>query len=370
MKAPLALLVGGLLVAAAPSSETGAVGVSPNRLVRPAVVAQRQGGGLHGRATDQLCNGYKQLCNRTFNKVAFPTTHNSYAYGDNIAANQNVNIQAQLNAGIRGFMLDLHPANGATVAAGEPYLCHGSCVVLNDGLLVNELKRFKSFLDGNANEVITIFLENDGPYTAAQIARAFTTAGLDKYAYQPASTTAAWPTLQTMIAQNKRLVIFNDSGADASVPWILYDKDYVVQTPFSVAVGSTFGCSPLTTVRPLWVMNHFVFKNFAIGGTNLEVPAPDSAATVNTRQSIVAQANVCSTTGAFPNFVTVDYFDVGDLFQAVADINSVPYSSTAKPPPASQTDSPKVPSAAVVSAGPVAAMAATAASLLMAAASL
>ncbi|KAJ1670550.1 hypothetical protein GGF38_001446 [Coemansia sp. RSA 25] len=369
MKTSITFLVGGLLsaaAAAAPSSEPGvAVGVSPNRLVRPAVVAQRQGDGLHRRASDQLCNGYKQLCNKTFDKVAFPTTHNSYAYGDNIAANQNVDIPTQLSAGVRGFMLDLLPANGATAAGGEPYLCHGSCVLLNDGPLVNELKRFKTFLDGNGNEVITIFIENKGPYTAAQLAQAFTTAGLDKYAYQPKSTTAAWPTLQTMVAQNKRLVVFNDNGADASVPWILFDKDYVVQTPFSVAVGSTFGCSAMTTVRPLWVMNHFVFKSFPIGGANVDVPAPESAATVNTRQSIIAQANVCGTAGAFPNFVTVDYYDVGDLFQAVADINNVTYSSTAKPPSPSQTDSPKLPSAAA--AGPVAALGVIAASLLMAA---
>ncbi|KAJ2888505.1 hypothetical protein IWW38_004925, partial [Coemansia aciculifera] len=225
-----------------------------------------------------------------------------------------------------------------------------------------------TFLDGNANEVITIFIENDGPYTAAQMAQAFTTAGLDKYAYQPKSTTAAWPTLQTMISQNKRLVIFTDAGADASVPWILYDKDYVVQTPYSVAVGATFGCSALTTVRPLWVMNHFAYKLFAFAGTNIEAPSPESAATVNTQQSIAAQANVCGTAGVFPNFVTVDYYDVGGLFQAVAAINNVTYSSTANPP-SQPTGTPKVPSAAAaVATGPVAALAAIAASLFLASA--
>ncbi|KAJ2032607.1 hypothetical protein IW146_005084 [Coemansia sp. RSA 922] len=361
MKISIALLVSGLVTVAAAPSEPGIVGANPIRLGRPAAVSRRQDNGLHTRAANQ-CNGYAELCNRTFDKVAFPTTHNSYAYGDNLAANQNVDIQTQLNAGIRGFMLDLHPNNGATVATSDPYLCHASCVLLSDGPLVNELKRFKSFLDGNANEVITIFIENDGPFTAAQMSKAFTTAGLDSYVYQPKSTTAAWPTLKSMISQNKRLVVFTDAGADASVPWILYDKDYVVQTPFSVAVGTTFGCTPLTTVRPLWVMNHFVYKNFSFGGSNVEVPALDSAATVNTRQSIVAQANVCGGTGVFPNFVTVDFYDVGGLFQAVADINNVTYN--AKPPPAaSQPDTPKTPSAAAT--GPRAVLAAIAASLLL-----
>ncbi|KAJ2803848.1 hypothetical protein H4S07_004370 [Coemansia furcata] len=360
MKISIAFLVGGL-VAAVAASEPGVVGAAPVRLSRPAIVGRRQSNGLHRRAT-QACNGHTELCNRTFDKVAFSTTHNSYAYGDSLAANQNFDIKTQLSAGVRGFMLDLHPASGATVATGDPYLCHTLCLLLNDGPLVDELKRFKTFLDANANEVITIFIENDGPFTAAQMAKAFTTAGLNTYAYQPKSTTAAWPTLQTMISQNKRLVIFTDAGADASVPWIPYDKDYVVQTPYSVGVGTTFGCSPLTTVRPLWVMNHFVFKNYTYAGSVVDVPAPDAAATVNTRQSIVAQANVCGSAGVFPNFVTVDFYDVGGLFQAVADINKVTY--TAQTPPASQTDTPKAPSTAGM--GPRAALAAIAASLLVA----
>ncbi|KAJ2470912.1 hypothetical protein GGI02_002615, partial [Coemansia sp. RSA 2322] len=290
--------------------------------------------GLVGSAAAaQACNGNSQLCGKTFDKVAFPTTHNSYAYGDNIAANQNVNIQAQLQAGIRGFMLDLHYLDSTNTSV--PYLCHTLCLLLNDGPFATELQNIRTFMDNNANEVVAIFIENDGPFTAAQISQAFVQAGLDKYAYTPKA--GAWPTLQTMIAQNKRLVVFTDAGADASVPWLAYDKDYVVQTPYSVAVGSSFGCSPLTTVRPLWVMNHFVYKNFSFAGSTVDVPASDSAATVNTRQSIVAQANACGAAGVFPNFITVDFFDVGALFQAVADINNVTYSSPATPQTAAAT---------------------------------
>ncbi|KAJ2356323.1 hypothetical protein H4S02_012759 [Coemansia sp. RSA 2611] len=360
MKTSFALLVSGLVAVAAAPAEPGVLGASPIRLSRPAALGRRQGSGLQTRAA-QLCNGFSQLCDKTFDRVAYPTTHNSYAYGDNIAANQNVDIQTQLNAGIRGFMLDLHAANGATAATSEPYLCHATCALLNDGPLVGELGRIKSFLDKNDNEVITVFIENKGPFSAAQIAKAFTTAGLTGYAYQPKSSTAAWPTLKSMITQNKRLVVLTDDGADASVPWLLYDKDYAVQTPFSVAVGTTFGCAPLTTVRPLWVMNHFVFKSFSFGGIVADVPDVDAAATVNTRQNIVAQANVCGAAQAFPNFVTVDFYDVGGLFQAVADINNVTYSSTARPP--ATPDSSKPQSAAA--AGPRAALAALAASLLL-----
>ncbi|KAJ2267984.1 hypothetical protein GGH14_005898, partial [Coemansia sp. RSA 370] len=113
-----------------------------------------------------------------------------------------------------------------------------------------------------------------------------------------------------------------------AVPWILDEKSYVVQTPFSVESGVSFGCTANSQVRPLWVMNHFVYTNLSIFNLNVERPAPNSAASVNTRASIVGQANACGSAGYFPNFVTVDYYDVGDLFKAVADINGVTYKST------------------------------------------
>ncbi|KAI8319822.1 PLC-like phosphodiesterase [Martensiomyces pterosporus] len=308
------------------------------------------------KSTSGQCNGYSDLCQRQFNKVAYATTHNSYAYGDQIAANQNKNIKSQLDAGIRGFMLDLHlessvklnrrdatllavsPTSSTTASSSstgssstDPYLCHTTCLLLNDGPLINELRNFKTFLDANPNEVITIFIENDDNFTAAQMATQFKNASLDKYAFQPASTGSdfAWPTLQSMISSGKRLVIFTDGGADPStVPWILYDKDYVVQTPYEVPVNSNFGCSPLTTVRPLWVMNHFVYANQTFGNGVVGKPDPTSAASVNALSSLQNQASICSKAGVFPNFVTVDFYDQGDVLKAVAGINGVTYRDT------------------------------------------
>ncbi|KAJ2816633.1 hypothetical protein IWW50_006430 [Coemansia erecta] len=283
--------------------------------------------GMQARAKTSVCNGYSELCDKGFDKVAYATTHNSYATGDNIAANQNKDIRQQLDSGIRGFMLDLFKLDSDPMA--DPYLCHSSCVLLNAGKLVDTLKYFKTFLDKNKNEVVTIFIENGQPFSATETAQPFKDAGLDTYAFAPASSNSTWPSLSQMIDTGKRLVIFTDRNADTSaVPWILNERSYVVQTPYTVASGAMFGCSPNTQVQPLWVMNHFVYTNYSVFNMNFERPSPDSAASVNDRASIVGQANQCGSAGYFPNFVTVDYYDVGKLFQAVADINGVTYKST------------------------------------------
>ncbi|KAJ1798633.1 hypothetical protein LPJ59_002372 [Coemansia sp. RSA 2399] len=294
--------------------------------------------GAHGRrSSSSQCNGYSELCDRQFDLVAFPTTHNSYAFGDNIAANQNYDVQQQLDDGIRGFMLDLHNVSSTTLrkrdSGADPYLCHTTCLLLNDGPFTTTLKYFTTFLEAHTDQVITIFLENDDSFSPATIQQSFEDAGLDKYVYTPTAPnsngTYAWPTLGEMIAQNTRVVVLDDRNTNTTeVPWLVYDKDYSVQTPYTVGVGSSFDCSLLTALRPLLVMNHFVYSNYSVLNMVVEKPSPDTASIVNTRQSLVDQANLCGGAGMFPNFITLDFYDVGDLFQAVADINKVDYTNT------------------------------------------
>src|SRR5690606_33127932 len=69
------------------------------------------------------CNGYEELCSKRFSEVCFATTHNAYAFGSSIAANQVNDIPTQLKDGVRGFMLDIHSANNTNGVQ----LCHGQC---------------------------------------------------------------------------------------------------------------------------------------------------------------------------------------------------------------------------------------------------
>lgn len=82
---------------------------------------------LRGADAQQLCNGYAELCAKTFDQVSYATTHNAYAYTPRgaLAANQNNDIPTQLKDGIRAFMLDAY--NLPSGATNDIELCHSYC---------------------------------------------------------------------------------------------------------------------------------------------------------------------------------------------------------------------------------------------------
>lgn len=85
----------------------------------------RSGTPFHRRAT--TCNGDASLCSRSYANVTFAGSHNSYAVdragGNNAAANQNITVTTQLNAGLR--MLQSQAHTGASNATGSQIqLCH------------------------------------------------------------------------------------------------------------------------------------------------------------------------------------------------------------------------------------------------------
>ncbi|KAJ2722138.1 hypothetical protein GGI07_003524 [Coemansia sp. Benny D115] len=292
-----------------------------------------EGALAHGaldRRDGRKCNGYSDLCDRKFNRVAYAATHNSFAVGDSLAANQNMDIATQLNKGVRALMLDLHDPSKTGLSFGKrsvvPTLCHTSCVLLNAGPAVDQLKVLREFMDANVDEVLTVFLENAEDFDSTVVSQLFTDAGLSKYLFTPngSGDDYVWPTLRQMIANDSRLVVLNSLKRDSKSPdWLLYDRDYAVQTPWSVKAGSQFSCSLLTEKRPLTVMNHFVVVDYPVLGTSVEIPDYNSTLLINTRASIIDQANLCGSAGLFPNFVAVDFFDAGAVLQAVADLNKV-----------------------------------------------
>ncbi|KAJ2855171.1 hypothetical protein J3B02_002303 [Coemansia erecta] len=292
--------------------------------------------GLDRRAQAMKCNGYSELCNRKYDKVAYVTTHNSFATGDNIAANQNKEIPQQLDDGVRALMLDIHDPNSTKASRKRdgpvPTLCHAVCMLLNKGPIVDQLKNVKKYLDENPFEVITIFIENASKFSDEQMAAPFKDAGLVDYAHAPTATDAEgyeWPTLGEMISKNTRLVVLASTVTDTKTyPWLLYDRNYVVQTSYSVKAGQSFDCKPISDVRSLVVMNHFVSVDETIATFSFERPDYNSSVKVNTLESLVDQANLCGKDGRFPNYVTVDFFDAGDVLLAVANLNKVNFVNT------------------------------------------
>src|SRR5215471_3110579 len=73
-----------------------------------------------GSGRPMVCNGHTELCDRRFDQVAFPGTHNSMSNQDEgwLIPNQIHGLTQQLEDGIRVFLIDTHYDEGGT------YLCH------------------------------------------------------------------------------------------------------------------------------------------------------------------------------------------------------------------------------------------------------
>lgn len=254
------------------------------------------------------CNGHEALCDRRYDAVAYPTTHNAFSawYEGFFFLNQWNGVAQQLADGVRAFMLDTWYWEDGV------YLCHADC---NFGAkpLLEDLVALREFLEANPAEVVTLIFES---YVSAADTRAvFEESRLLPYAYaHPAG--AAWPTLRQMIDQGKRLVVLTDSGG-GSYPWYHPLFSLAWETHFSNTFPSDFSCARNrgSSSNPLFILNHFLTQNTG---------APNLARQVNFDPFFVERALQCrEETGRQPNFVTVDFYDIGDLFDVVDVLNGV-----------------------------------------------
>lgn len=131
-------------------------------------------------------------------------SHDSAFIGSLISENQHLNVSAQLALGIRFLQAQTHNLDGTIE------MCHTSCLELDAGSLADYLAPLKTFMDANANEVVTLLLTNGDDISVSDYATVFSSVGLDEYVFTPSSTLALdqWPTMQTMISDGTRLVVW------------------------------------------------------------------------------------------------------------------------------------------------------------------
>lgn len=100
-----------------------------------------------------------------------------------------------------------------TGGKGDPgiYLCHGFCEI-GPVPLASALADLKTFLVSHPGEVVIVINQDEG-VAAAEIERAFDTAGLLDLVYR--GPLGPFPTLRRMIDSNQRLVVLaeNDTGS-------------------------------------------------------------------------------------------------------------------------------------------------------------
>jgi hypothetical protein len=273
-----------------------------------------------------VCNGHAELCNRSYGDVTYFGSHDSFAFSDNaviLSRDQEVDIPTQLGLGVRLLQAQAHMNDG------KLHFCHTSCILFDGGLVSDYLKTVKTFLDANPNEVLTFIFTNPEGVSVKDVWKpAFDAAGITDMAYVPPSSPVKrgdWPTLGKMIDSGKRVVVFLDSGADQSqVPFILPEFQMVWETPFS-RTDDSFPCAVDRIAGPLSTQDHMYMINHSLNVDIFGAIIPDrvSASKTNGVSSIMAEANGCKSLGGGknPNFVLLDWVNVGQGAQAVDKLN-------------------------------------------------
>jgi hypothetical protein len=309
------------------------------------------------------CNGAAALCDRPLDEVVLPATHNSMSapLPGWFASQQDRGIADQLKDGIRGLLIDTHYAdklaNGrvrtyfsspedlaATVkqdglsqasydaairlreragfkGAGTRglYLCHTFCE-LGATPLADALKEIHDFLVLHPGQIVVIVNEDYVP--PADFVRAVEGAGLARYAFTPPDG-GRWPTLRTMIDDDRRLLILGENDAGAA-PWYqLAYRRLLQETPFSFSRPAQLADTAASCAdnrgpagAPLFLVNNWV--------TTDPTPRPSNAEQVNAYGTLLARARACRRLrGHIPNLIAVDFYRRGELFHVVNTLNGV-----------------------------------------------
>lgn len=164
---------------------------------------------------DSPCNGFAALCPRQYSDVAIAMTRCSHAVQSetSVAFTQTKDITTQLQAGVRGLWLEVHPSGDSPPS--QLRLCFVDCAVNDGGTLQAALTDIEAFLDENPREVITVVVRNPRDTPASAIEKEFQNSGISRYAYRK-NAIAAWPTMEYLIEQDQRLVILLDSASDTT----------------------------------------------------------------------------------------------------------------------------------------------------------
>jgi hypothetical protein len=291
---------------------------------------------------------------RPYDHNCFVCAHNAFAAEDSgwWIAQQKGTIASQLAGGVRALMLDVWPYPYPAVSSSQATLCHELDKWQNTGVdylmkplssyepLKTELQAVKTFADANPSAVITLIFESYVTQALMQAAFAAVPglSGQLVLAGQPLSGwdwANGWPTLRWMTDHNKRIVVFTSNRSDG----FPYLWDYAVENVYGSSsldpntwVRKRGESSSLgTSSKTLCVLNHFPDISFrAIMWSSIltmgTLPIQNYyQSQTNDGDTIKQQVQACQSqySGRLPNFIAVDFYELGNNGGAFAAARAV-----------------------------------------------
>ena len=331
------------------TSATSATSATQTLLVGSAQTSSVSNGTSSGNATATSssappvntvpCNGHRSFCSRSYSNITHIAAHNSpFVRPGNVASNQMLEVETQLNDGVRMLQFQTHLLNDTI------YLCHTSCDIVNAGTLEDYLRTVVQWLRRNPYDVVTVLFGNSDVLSPDKYVAPVVDSGMIDYVYIPPTRPMpldSWPTLGEMLLTNQRAVVMLDYEANQEeIPWLLDEFSQLWETPFS----PTDRDFPCTAQRPpdrprdirldrMYMANHNLNVQIALAGLTLDIPAYSRLNETNAVSgygSAGAMVSNCTNDwGRPPNFLLVDYYNMGNfngsVFQVAATANNVPY---------------------------------------------
>lgn len=178
-----------------------------------------------------------------------------------------------------------------------------------------------------------MLLVNDDGISASDINNQFKAAGLSNITKVPTSTTdpTGWPTLQSMIDADERMIVFLSREADTSTPALLDEFTHIFETSYDVEDAHNYSCvadrpsavagqaslSQAVSTR-MGFMNHFLYTSIS-QSLDITMPNDTYSAKLNGNNS-ADPGNLLSTVqnctkqwGRSGGFVLVDFFNMVGL---------------------------------------------------------
>lgn len=253
---------------------------------------------------------YDLLLTKPYDQVCFLATHNSMNSSEKgfTIPNQTYSVTNQLKNGVLGLLIDTYDGSDGIA------LTYHAIPLFGQEKLVDVLQEIKTFLLENPKKIVSIIFENNG--SNVQLQNAIDSIDLDKMTY--IHTGSTWPTLQTMIDSNQRLVLFVEHNNLPRSSYLMYAWGTIFDTPYTFKSVDEFNSSLNrggSGTKELYLVNHWLSNGIGMPDKNL---APQA----NTRAVLGKRVQDCSTTNHhFINFLAVDFVEIGAAKAIVDSIN-------------------------------------------------